>query len=185
MMVLPQININFFGAILAVVFSFLFATVSSRIAGQIGASSNPISGMTVATVLMTSLLFLAVGWTNIEHRVLALSVGGVVCVAAAVAAATSQDLKTGYIVGATPLYQQLGLMIGVTVSALSIGWTTLYLHKVFTIGSAAIAAGLAKGAALADAVGAAKDFISRAIAAADRLAIGSGRGPVHHLHTWW
>ena len=85
MVTLPQIGINLPGAILAVLFAFLFVSVSSRISGQIGASSNPISGMTVAAVLMTSLIFLAVGWTGIEHRVLALSIGGVVCVAAAVA----------------------------------------------------------------------------------------------------
>ena len=101
-------------AVLAVFFAFLFVTVSSRITGQIGASANPISGMTVATVLLTALIFLAFGWTATEHRVLALSIGGVVCVAAAVAGATSQDLKTGYIVGATPARQQIGLLFGVT-----------------------------------------------------------------------
>jgi len=121
MVTLPQIGINLFGAILAVIFGFLFATVSSRVAGQIGASSNPISGMTVATVLMTALLFLAVGWTGIEHRVLALSIGGVVCVSAAVAAATSQDLKTGYLVGATPRRQQVGLVFGAVTSAILVG----------------------------------------------------------------
>ena len=121
MITLPQIGINLFGAILAVIFGFLFATVSSRVAGQIGASSNPISGMTVATVLMTALLFLAVGWTGIEHRVLALSIGGVVCVSAAVAAATSQDLKTGYLVGATPKRQQIGLVFGAVTSAILVG----------------------------------------------------------------
>ena len=102
MVALPQIGINVFAAVLAVGFAFLFVTVSSRITGQIGASSNPISGMTVATVLLTALIFLAIGWTGVEHRVLALTIGGVVCVAAAVAGATSQDLKTGFIVGATP-----------------------------------------------------------------------------------
>ena len=107
--------------VLAVGFAFLFVTVSSRITGQIGASSNPISGMTVATVLLTALIFLAIGWTGVEHRVLALTIGGVVCVAAAVAGATSQDLKTGYIVGATPARQQIGLLFGVTTSALLIG----------------------------------------------------------------
>jgi putative OPT family oligopeptide transporter len=121
MATLPQIGINFPGAVLAVVFAFLFVSVSSRICGQIGASSNPISGMTVAAVLMTSLIFLAVGWTGIEHRVLALSIGGVVCVAAAVGAATSQDLKTGYLVGATPMRQQISLLFGVTTSAIMIG----------------------------------------------------------------
>ena len=121
MIALPQISINIFAAVLAVGFAFLFVTVSSRITGQIGASSNPISGMTVATVLLTALIFLAIGWTGVEHRVLALTIGGVVCVAAAVAGATSQDLKTGFIVGATPARQQIGLLFGVTTSALLIG----------------------------------------------------------------
>jgi putative OPT family oligopeptide transporter len=131
---------NILAAILIIVFGFFFATVSSRITGLIGSSSNPISGMTIATLILTCLLFVALGWTGDAYGPVAICVGAVVCIAAANAGNTSQDLKTGYIVGATPLYQQLGLMIGVVVSALSIGWTTLYLHKVFTIGSAAIAA---------------------------------------------
>ncbi|MDB4907673.1 MAG: peptide transporter [Gemmatimonadetes bacterium] len=128
MVVLPQINIVLVGAVLALFFAFLFVTVSSRITGQIGASANPISGMTVATVLLTALIFLAVGWTRIEHRVLALTIGGVVCVAAAVAGATSQDLKTGYLVGATPARQQIGLLFGVTSSALLIGVIITFLN---------------------------------------------------------
>jgi putative OPT family oligopeptide transporter len=131
---------NVLAAILIIVFGFFFATVSSRITGLIGSSSNPISGMTIATLILTCLLFVALGWKGDAYGPIAICVGAVVCIAAANAGNTSQDLKTGYIVGATPLYQQIGLMIGVTVSALSIGWTTLYLHKVFTIGSAAIAA---------------------------------------------
>jgi putative OPT family oligopeptide transporter len=130
--VLPQIHINPVGAILAIFFAFLFVTVSSRITGQIGSSANPISGMTVATVLMTALIFLAIGWTRPEHRVLALSIGGVVCVAAAVAGATSQDLKTGYLVGATPARQQIGLAFGVTASALLIGLTIQALDSAYT-----------------------------------------------------
>ncbi len=129
MVTLPQIGINLFGAILAVIFAFLFVSVSSRICGQIGASSNPISGMTVAAVLMTSLIFLAVGWTGIEHRVLALSIGGVVCIAAAVGAATSQDLKTGFLVGATPMRQQISLLFGVTTSAVMIGGMIALLNN--------------------------------------------------------
>ena len=131
---------NVLAALLIIIFGFFFATVSSRITGLIGSSSNPISGMTIATLILTCLLFVALGWTGDAYGPVAICVGAVVCIAAANAGNTSQDLKTGYIVGATPLYQQIGLMIGVTVSALSIGWTTLYLHKVFTIGSAAIAA---------------------------------------------
>jgi uncharacterized oligopeptide transporter (OPT) family protein len=88
--------------------------------------------MTVATVLLTALIFLALGWTGVEHRVLALSIGGVVCVAAAVAGATSQDLKTGYIVGATPARQQVGLLAGVTTSALLIGFTIQALDRAYT-----------------------------------------------------
>ncbi len=132
MVTLPQIGINFAGAILAVIFAFLFVSVSSRICGQIGASSNPISGMTVAAVLMTSLIFLAVGWTGIEHRVLALSIGGVVCIAAATAGATSQDLKTGYLVGATPMRQQVALLFGVTTSAIMIGGMIAFLNNAKT-----------------------------------------------------
>ena len=128
----PQIGISLPGALLAVFFSFLFVSVSSRICGQIGSSSNPISGMTVAAVLLTSLIFYFVGWTGIEHRVLALSIGGVVCVAAAVAAATSQDLKTGYLVGATPIRQQVGLLFGVTTSALMIGGMIAFLNSANT-----------------------------------------------------
>ncbi len=122
MVSLPQIGINLVGALLAVLFAFLFVTVSSRVCGQIGSSANPISGMTVAAVLMTSLIFLAIGWTGIEHRVLALSIGGVVCIAAAVAAATSQDLKTGYLVGATPKRQQMALFAGTATSAILVGF---------------------------------------------------------------
>ena len=128
MVVLPQIHINVIGAVLALFFAFLFVTVSSRITGQIGSSSNPVSGMTVATLLLTSLMFLAVGWIGIEYRVLALSIGGVVCVAASTAGATSQDLKTGYLVGATPARQQLGLLIGVTASALLVGGIIHFLN---------------------------------------------------------
>ena len=131
---------NVLAAILIVIFGFFFAVVSSRITGLIGSSSNPISGMTIATLILTCLLFVALGWTGDAYGPVALCVGAVVCIAAANAGNTSQDLKTGYIVGATPYYQQIGLIIGVVVSAFAIGLTTLYLHRVFTIGSAAIAA---------------------------------------------
>jgi putative OPT family oligopeptide transporter len=131
---------NFLASILVIVFGFLFVTVSSRITGLIGTSSNPISGMTIATLILTCLLFVALGWTGDLYGPIALSVGAIVCIAAANGGGTSQDLKTGYIVGATPIYQQLGLIIGVVTSALVIGWTTLYLHQVFGIGSKDIAA---------------------------------------------
>ena len=131
---------NAFAAVLMVVFGFLFVTVSSRLVGEIGSSSNPISGMTIATLIITCLLFVALGWTGDVYAPIALSIGAIVCINAANAGNTSQDLKTGYIVGATPIYQQIGLAIGVITSAFVIGWTVLYLHKVFTIGSAAVAA---------------------------------------------
>jgi putative OPT family oligopeptide transporter len=131
---------NFVASILVVVFGFFFVTVSSRIVGLIGSSSNPVSGMTIATLILTCTIFVALGWTGDWYSPVALCVGAVVCIAAANAGATSQDLKTGYIVGATPKYQQYGLIIGVIVSALIIGYTTLYLHKVMVIGSNALPA---------------------------------------------
>ena len=131
---------NFLAAILIVVFGFFFVTVSSRITGLIGNSSNPISGMTIATLILTCTIFVALGWVGDAYAPVALAVGGVVCIAAAIAGATSQDLKTGYLVGATPMYQQIGLVIGVLASSFIIGITTLYLHSVFTIGSQSLAA---------------------------------------------
>jgi putative OPT family oligopeptide transporter len=131
---------NPLAAILVVLFGFFFVTVSSRIVGLIGSSSNPVSGMTIATLILTCTIFVALGWTGDVYAPIALSVGAVVCIAAANAGATSQDLKTGYIVGATPKYQQIGLVIGVLVSALIIGMTTLYLHQVMTVGSDALPA---------------------------------------------
>ena len=94
---------NFLASILIVVFGFFFVTVSSRITGLIGSSSNPISGMTIATLILTCTIFVALGWTGDAYAPVALCVGAVVCIAAANAGATSQDLKTGYIVGATPM----------------------------------------------------------------------------------
>src|SRR3954471_19540566 len=131
---------NFLAAILIVIFGFFFVTVSSRITGLIGSSSNPISGMTIATLILTCTIFVALGWTGDMYAPVALCVGAVICIAAAQAGGTSQDLKTGYIVGATPIYQQIGLLIGVITSALVIGMTTLYLHSVMTIGSGALPA---------------------------------------------
>jgi putative OPT family oligopeptide transporter len=130
--ILPELQVNPFAAVLIVVFAFFFSTVSSRICGQIGSSSNPVSGMTIATLLLTSLLFVAVGWQGGGYRAIALTVGAIVCIAAANAGATSQDLKTGFLVGATPRRQQVGLLIGVTTSALVVGWTLLYLNEAHT-----------------------------------------------------
>jgi putative OPT family oligopeptide transporter len=131
---------NILASVLIVVFGFFFVTVSSRITGLIGSSSNPISGMTIATLILTCTIFVALGWTGDVYSPVALCVGAVICIAAANAGATSQDLKTGFIVGATPRYQQIGLVIGVVTASLVIGMTTLYLHNVMTIGSQALPA---------------------------------------------
>jgi OPT family oligopeptide transporter len=113
--------------LLVIVFGFFFVTVSSRIVGIIGSSNNPISGMTIATIMGTALVFIGVGWTGKVFEPMALVVGSMICIAAANAGATSQDLKTGHLIGATPRYQQLALFIGVVVSSLVIGFTVLYL----------------------------------------------------------
>jgi uncharacterized oligopeptide transporter (OPT) family protein len=119
---------NLIAAIFVIVFGFLFVTVASRISGLIGNSSNPISGMTIATLMATCAVFLVVHWTANAYAVLALTIGGVVCIAAAIAGATSQDLKTGYLVGATPYQQQIALVIGVLVSAFAIGGTLILMN---------------------------------------------------------
>jgi putative OPT family oligopeptide transporter len=115
-------------ALFIIVFGFLFVTVASRISGLIGNSSNPISGMTIATLMATCAVFLVVHWTANSYAVLALTIGGVVCIAAAIAGATSQDLKTGYLVGATPAKQQIALVIGVLVSSFAIGGTLILMN---------------------------------------------------------
>ncbi len=115
--------------ILVIIFGALFVTVSSRIVGLIGSSNNPISGMTIATVMGTSLIFMAVGWTGKAYEPLVLVVGGMICIAAANAGATSQDLKSGYIVGATPRNQQIALFVGAIVSSIVIGITIKFLDK--------------------------------------------------------
>ncbi len=130
--VLPMFPGEFPGSLLMslliVVFGFFFVTVSSRIVGIIGSSSNPISGMTIATLMATCLIFLAIGWSGDAYQTVAVCVGAVVCIAAANAGATSQDLKTGYLVGATPRLQQYGLIIGVLVSVFAVGFTMNLLH---------------------------------------------------------
>ena len=109
--------------LLILIFGAFFVTVASRIVGIIGSSNSPVSGMTIATVMGTCLVFLAVGWGGKLYEPMALVVGGMVCVAASNAGGTSQDLKTGYLVGATPRYQQLALFIGVIVSTIAVGFT--------------------------------------------------------------
>lgn len=128
MAVLPQVPGDSIGSklllgLLVVIFGAFFVTVSSRIVGLIGSSNNPISGMTIATLMGTCLIFIAVGWTGKVFEPMALVVGGMICIAAANAGATSQDLKTGYIVGATPKYQQIALFVGAVVSSIAIGAT--------------------------------------------------------------
>jgi OPT family oligopeptide transporter len=113
--------------LLVIIFGAFFVTVSSRIVGLIGSSNNPISGMTIATLMGTCLVFIAVKWTGHFYEPMALVVGGMICIAAANAGGTSQDLKTGYIVGATPKYQQIALFIGAIVSSLAIGATVKIL----------------------------------------------------------
>ena len=132
-MLSPPLHMNLLGALLIVIFGFLFVTVSSRLTGEIGSSSNPISGMTVATLLLTCLIFLIVGWTGAPWYVTALSVGGIVCIAASNGGATSQDLKTGFLVGSTPRWQQIAILIGALFSALVLGPILLKLNDAATV----------------------------------------------------
>ena len=129
---LPALRMNLVATLLVIAFGGLFVTVSSRITGELGSSSNPVSGMIVATLLLTCLLFLAVGWTGSGYRAMALVLGAIVCVAAANGGTTSQDLKTGYLVGATPRHQQVALLVGVVTSALVIGLTMTALNRAYT-----------------------------------------------------
>jgi putative OPT family oligopeptide transporter len=127
------LHMNLLGALLIVLFGFLFVTVSSRLTGEIGSSSNPISGMTVATLLLTCLIFLIVGWTGGTYYVTALSVGAVVCIAASNGGTTSQDLKTGFLVGGTPKLQQYAILVGAFASALVLGPILLQLNQAATV----------------------------------------------------
>jgi putative OPT family oligopeptide transporter len=124
---------NAFGALLIVIFGFLFVTVSSRLTGEIGSSSNPISGMTVATLLLTCGIFVLLGWTGPSYYVTALSVGAIVCIAASNGGTTSQDLKTGFLVGGTPRYQQIAILVGALASALVLGPILLKLNDAATV----------------------------------------------------
>ncbi|HEX8178934.1 MAG TPA: oligopeptide transporter, OPT family [Pyrinomonadaceae bacterium] len=130
-MIAPQLNLRFnlLGALLIVAFGFLFVTVSSRLTGEVGSSSNPISGMTVATLLLTCLVFLIIGWTAPPYFVTALSIGGIVCIAASNGGTTSQDLKTGFLVGSTPKAQQIAILVGALASALVLGYILLWLNQ--------------------------------------------------------
>jgi putative OPT family oligopeptide transporter len=128
-----SLNMNLAGALLIVLFGFLFVTVSSRLTGELGSSSNPISGMTVATLLLTCLIFLVLGWTGPTYYVTALSVGGIVCIASSNGGTTSQDLKTGFLLGATPRAQQIAIMVGALVSAIALGPILLSLNQAATV----------------------------------------------------
>ena len=134
-MIVPQLHLqwNLLGALLIVIFGFLFVTVSSRLTGEIGSSSNPISGMTVATLLLTCLIFLIIGWTGPIYYVTALSIGAIVCIAASNGGTTSQDLKTGFLVGATPRNQQIAILFGALASALVLGPILLVLNSSGTV----------------------------------------------------
>jgi putative OPT family oligopeptide transporter len=127
------LHMNLLGALLILVFGFLFSTVSSRLTGEVGSSSNPISGMAVATLLFTCLIFLIMGWTGGQYYVTALSVGAIVCIAASNAGTTSQDLKTGFLVGATPRLQQYAILCGALASALILGPILLKLNDASTV----------------------------------------------------
>jgi putative OPT family oligopeptide transporter len=129
----PSLRLNLLGAALVVVFGFLFVTVSSRLTGEIGSSSNPVSGMTVATLLLTALVFLALGWVSAPYKIAALSVAGVVCIASSNGGTTSQDLKTGWLVGATPWRQQVAILVGTVSSALVIGLVLLWMNAAGTV----------------------------------------------------
>ena len=136
----PFIEVSLLGAVLMVVFAFFFVTVSARIVGLIGSSSNPVSGMTIAALLVTSLIFVWLGNTAGTARVAVLLVGAVVCIAAAIAGDTSQDLKTGFLLGATPWRQQVGELIGIPFAAVAMAFVLKLLHTSYGIGSADLAA---------------------------------------------
>ncbi|WP_218054334.1 OPT family oligopeptide transporter [Phenylobacterium immobile] len=128
-----SLHMNLVGAGLIIVFGFFFVTVSARLTGELGSSSNPISGMTVATLLLTCLLFLLLGWTGPTYYVTALSVGAIVCIAASNGGTTAQDLKTGFLVGATPRAQQLAILAGALASAICLGPILLALNQASTV----------------------------------------------------
>jgi uncharacterized oligopeptide transporter (OPT) family protein len=132
-MLASSLRMNLLGAVLIVVFGFLFVTVSSRLTGEIGSSSNPISGMTVATLLLTCLVFLELGWTGPSYYVTALSVGAIVCIAASNGGTISQDLKTGFLIGSTPRHQQVAILVGTLASALLLGPILLGLNDSSTV----------------------------------------------------
>src|SRR2546425_12663086 len=151
-MLSAPLHMNLLGALLILVFGFLFSTVSSQLTGEIGSSKHPISGMTVATLLLTCLIFLLVGWTGGPYYVTALSVGAIVCIASSDAGSTSQDLKTGFLIGATPRLQQIAILAGALASAVVLGPIPLKLNDAATgyVPVAQVAPGLRSDAALSE-----------------------------------
>lgn len=136
----PIIPVGIPGAFIIAIFGFFFATVSARLVGLVGSSNNPVSGMTIATLLITSIIFKSIGFDGEEGMIGALSVGAVICIIAAMAGDMSQDLKTGFLVGATPKKQQLGELVGVVASALVIGYVLVLLNKAWGFGSSELPA---------------------------------------------
>lgn len=169
----PPLQMNLLGAVLIVLFGFLFVTVSSRLTGEIGSSSNPISGMTVATLLLTCLIFLMAKKTGGTAYVTALSVGGIVCIAASNGGTTSQDLKTGFLLGATPRFQQIAILLGATASALALGPILLGLNNAATVyvPAAKVAPGLRAPA-------------NAPLAGSERLVGPQARDDTRSYHVW-
>ena len=137
---IPAIPVTFLGAVIIVVFGFFFATVSSRMVGLVGSSNNPVSGMAIATLLIATLILKLTGATGIAGMCSAIAIGSVICIVSAIAGDTSQDLKTGYLLGATPKKQQIGEIIGVIASALAIGGTLYLLDNAWGFGTNELAA---------------------------------------------
>lgn len=136
----PAIPVNFLGALLIVVFGFFFATVSSRMVGLIGSSNNPVSGMAIATLLVATITIKVTGDSGITGMMGAIAIGSVICIVAAIAGDTSQDLKTGFLLGATPKRQQIGELIGVIASGLAIGGVLYLLNAAWGYGGAEVPA---------------------------------------------
>lgn len=140
MWLIPAVPVNLLGAIIIIVFGFFFATVSSRMVGIVGSSNNPVSGMAIATLLITTMILKATGTIGMTGMVASIAIGSVICIVAAIAGDTSQDLKTGYLVGATPWKQQVGELIGVVASAIAIGGVLYLLNAAWEYGGTEIPA---------------------------------------------
>ncbi len=132
---IPAIPVSLLGAVIVVIFGFFFATVSSRMVGLVGSSNNPVSGMAIATLLITTVILRVTGDTGVSGMQAAIAIGSIICIVAAISGDTSQDLKTGYLLGSTPKKQQIGEVIGVIASALVIGITLFVLNKAYGFGS--------------------------------------------------